>query len=203
MADTLERQGDPRQAVSTPHPRPSSSPGKGCPFPGPALLCTFLHSVKVLCMPTMCQALPWGWGHPWEEAPLPTYVSRDGRYKSISKSIMLGGGGWACVWLVTPAPLLDKETAVRGGTSTTSNVPSKPSTGVQFSGIKYIHRVVNHPHHPSPQASEQAGREQEDCEASLGKKNLLILVAGSAPRLPRAAPGQLGVWLLALQKPGS
>ena len=156
MADTLERQGDPRQAVSTPCPRPSSCPGTGCPFPGPALLCTFLHSVKVLCMPTMCQALLWGWGH--EETPLPTHVSRDGRYKSTSKSIMLGGGGWACVWVVTPAPLLDKETAVRGDTSATSSAPSKPSTGVQFSGIKYIHRVVQ-PSPPSFPTSKRASGE--------------------------------------------
>ena len=158
VADTLERHGDPRQAVSTHHPRPSSCPGKGCPFPGPALLCIFLYSVKVLCMPTMCQALLWGWGRPWEEAPLPTYVSRDSRYKSTSKSIMLGGRWGACVWVVTPAPLLDKETAVSGGTSATPSVPSKPSTGVQFSGIKYTHRVMQ-PSPPSFPTSKRASGE--------------------------------------------
>lgn len=42
-------------------------------------------------MPTMCQALLWGWEYPCEEVLLPMCVSRDGRYKSASKSIMLGG----------------------------------------------------------------------------------------------------------------
>ena len=111
-----------------------------------------------------------------------------------------------CVWVVTPATVLDTETEVRGGISVTSNVPSKPSTGVQFSGTKYTHSVLQ----PSPpsfpaseRASEEGAQQQEDCEAGLGKKNQLILIVGSAPRLPSAVPVQLSVWLLAMQKPGS
>jgi hypothetical protein len=50
--------------------------------------------------------------------------------------------------------------------------------------------------------SGEAAQEQEDWEAGLGKKNLLILVVGSAPRLPRAAPVQLSVWLLAMRSLG-
>lgn len=157
MADTLQKQGDPRQAVSSPRPRPSSCLGKGHPLPGSGLLQSFIHSVKVLCAPTVCWALPWGRGRPCEEAPLLACVSRGGRYKSTSKSIVLGagGGGWVCMWVVTPATVLDMEAAVRGGISATSNVPSKLNSSV---GLNTLTASCNHPHHPSPQVSERVGR---------------------------------------------
>lgn len=52
------------------------------------------------------------------------------------------------MWVVTSAVVLDTETALRGGISVTSNVPSGPSAGVQFSGTKYIHSIMR----PSPPA---------------------------------------------------
>ena len=136
---TCCRDGGPKAGCVHPRPRPSSCLGKGCPLPGSALLQSFIHSVKVLCTPTVCRALLWGRGRPCSHG----LVGTAGTSQQANQSCWgRRGGGWVCVWVVTPAVVLDTETALRGGISVTSNVPSGPSAGVQFSGTKYIHSIM-------------------------------------------------------------